>query len=319
MGGYFEFERFYGTEYHNDLLRFDSVRSSFIFLVKQRQYRKIYLPYYLCGCIEELLCNYHILYEFYHIDREFKPIFDKEMKQDECLFFVNYFGQFSNDELLFLKEKWHNIFVDNTQSFFQKPANGLDTAYSCRKYFGVSDGAYLSSDLTLHDEYENLSIDVSHEKLLYVMGRFETSANKYYETFVENEKICRGRPIKRMSLLNQNILKGIDYQRILQRRNQNFDCVDNRLKKINKLEIRNKAGLFFYPFYIKNGSIIRKNLIERKVYIPVLWPNVLTDVPEHTIEYSYSNDIVFLPIDQRYDVSDMEYMLQILEKHILGE
>lgn len=41
------------------------------------------------------------------------------------------------------------IILDNTQSFFQKPISGIDTIYSCRKYFGVPDGAYLSTNILL--------------------------------------------------------------------------------------------------------------------------------------------------------------------------
>jgi hypothetical protein len=162
----------------------------------EREYEKVYLPYYLCGCIRNILYEYHVLYEFYHIDDEFRPIFDKKLNHNECLFIVNYFGQFSNDELILFKKKYNTIFIDNTQSFFQRPIKGIDTAYSCRKYFGVSDGAYLSTDLE-SSFYNTLSFDISHDKMIFPMGRFETTATEYYNLFLENENINRGSPVKK--------------------------------------------------------------------------------------------------------------------------
>jgi hypothetical protein len=313
IGGYLEFERFYGSEYYEGLLRFDSVRSAFIYAVKQRRYRKLYIPYYLCGCIKEILMGYNIDYESYHINEQFQPILNKTMQTDECLFFVNYFGQFTNDELLLFKEKYKNIFIDNTQSFFQKPVKGIDTAYSCRKYFGVSDGAYLSTDLPEKDIYENLPFDTVQNKMLYTMGRFETSAIEYYPVFIENEKIKRGQPIQRMSRFIQNTLKGIDYHRIIHVRDENFNYLKNYLNEKNKVRIKNNAGLFFYPLLVENGNLIKKKLIENKIYVPTLWPNVFDDTTKDSIEYYYTNNIVFLPLDQRYNIADMKYMINILK------
>jgi hypothetical protein len=77
IGGYFEFERFHGSEYHENLLRFDSVRSCFMFVIQLREYKKIYIPYYLCDCIIELLNAYHIEYDLYRINNDFSPVIEK--------------------------------------------------------------------------------------------------------------------------------------------------------------------------------------------------------------------------------------------------
>jgi hypothetical protein len=312
IGGYLEFERFYGSEYYEDLLRFDSVRTCLLFIIKQRNFKKIYIPYYLCGCIKEVLHHHNIDYEFYNINEDFIPIFDKKPGINECLFFVNYFGQFSNSELIQYKQIYSNIFVDNTQSFFQKPVKGIDTAYSCRKYFGVSDGAYLSTDLPVINIYQELPFDDSSKKMFYTMGRFETSGDQYYDTFLENEAIKRGQSLKKMSLLIQNILKGINYQRVIDIRTRNINYITNNLNIENKIQIKNTGGLFFYPLLIKDGNNIKNRLIKKKIYVPTLWPNVLSDASKDSIEYYYANNLIPLPIDQRYDTDDMKYMLNIL-------
>jgi hypothetical protein len=300
-------------------LRFDSVRSCLIFVVKQRKYKKIYLPFYLCASIKYILRSYHIAYEFYAIDNEFKPILDREMKNGECLFFVNYLGQFSNDEIIFYQQRYKNIFVDNTQSFFQKPVERIDTAYSCRKYFGVFDGAYLNISLNIKDVYEMLPLCISHDKMTHINGRFETSAENYFNVFIENEKINRGYPIKKMSLLSQNILRGIDYQKILDKRIKNMIFLADNLIDINKTKIKNSAGLFYYPLLLENGKDIKKKLINNKIYVPTLWPNVLVDASENSFEHFITDNMIFLPIDQRYDKNDMEYMIDVLKKTIVWD
>ena len=42
-----------------------------------------------------------------------------------------------------------NVIIDNVQAYFQRPIEGFDTLYSCRKYFGVPDGAVLYTDLEI--------------------------------------------------------------------------------------------------------------------------------------------------------------------------
>lgn len=49
-----------------------------------------------------------------------------DIKQDECVYIVNYFGQVSNETALNLKHKYKNIIFDNTQSFFQDALDGIE-------------------------------------------------------------------------------------------------------------------------------------------------------------------------------------------------
>ena len=51
-----------------------------------------------------------------------------------------------------------------------------------------------------------------------------------------------------------------------------------------------------------------------KVYIPVLWPNVINEVNEESYEYQLANSILPLPVDQRYRIEDMEYMAELICK-----
>ena len=63
----------------------------------------------------------------------------------EWLLYVNYFGIASDDLLVEVKRRWPRVIFDNTQAFFSAPRMDADSynVYSCRKFVGVPDGAYL--------------------------------------------------------------------------------------------------------------------------------------------------------------------------------
>ncbi len=203
--------------------------------------------------------------------------------------------------------------LDNTQSFFQKSIPGIDTIYSCRKYFGVPDGAYLSTDIVLNEKLEE---DQSSSRMKHILGRFEGQASDYYNEFKKNDESFKELPIKKMSQLTRNILGAIDYEKVIKSRNKNFEYLKDSLKYANVLDIELPYGPFAYPYYVENGIKIRKKLAEKRIYIPTLWPNVLKINDKNVIEYKYAANILPLPCDQRNSVRDMEFLLRELLKCI---
>jgi len=79
-----------------------------------------------------------------------------------------------------MKRRWKRIIFDNVQAFFQKPVDGIDTVYSCRKFFGVPDGAYVSTDSVVSERLEQ---DVSMARMQYVLGCFEGAASDFYKDY----------------------------------------------------------------------------------------------------------------------------------------
>ena len=100
---------------------------------------------------------------------------------------VNYYGQISNEQIVYYKQKYGNIIVDNVQAFFQRPVDGIDTIYTCRKFFGVSDGGYLYTNTKL----DVLEKDYSYDRMQFLFGCLEKSANEFYDEYVENNKMFR--------------------------------------------------------------------------------------------------------------------------------
>jgi hypothetical protein len=159
-----------------------------------------------------------------------------------------------------------------------------------------------------------LEIDISRERMAHILGRYEGKASDYYSHFQNNDASFKSEPLKYMSKLTHNILGAIDYERVRQIRNENYACLESVLGNRNKLNLIAPDGAFAYPFYVENGIEIRKALAQKKIYIPTLWPNVLTDKPEDCIEYKYVANILPLPCDQRYGVEDMITIIKCLRE-----
>ena len=292
--------------YHNNMIELNTGRNALAYLIKAKGIKKVYIPHYLCNSVSGVLKMLSVDYEGYSIDKNFNLLFDKELENDQYLYIVNYYGQFSNSAIRSFKERYGTIIIDNTQSFFQKPVQGIDTIYSLRKYFGVPDGAYLSSDMILE---ESLEEEKSGHRVKHILGRYEGEASAYYNDFKENDESFKTLPLKKMSNLSRNIMGAIDYGKVLESRNRNFSYLYDRLNSTNILNVKMSEGPFAYPYYAENGIEIRKRLAEEKIYVPTLWPNVLSENDKNSIEYDYAANILPLPCDQRYGKEEMDYLI----------
>lgn len=308
IGGYLGLETFHGKGYYENLVALNSGRNAMLYVLKAKNIKKIYIPYFLCWSIFKMCEKENYQYEFYRIDENFLPIFDKKLDEGEYLYIVNYYGQISDEIIVLLKEKHHNVIVDNVQAFFQKPMNGIDTIYSCRKFFGVPDGGYASTDATLN---EKIKQDVSMDRMKHILGRYEgVSASQFYDDFKTSEATFKDIELKYMSKLTQNILNAIDYECVRKKREENFLYLHNKLGRINKLSLSVPVGPYAYPFYCANGMEIKKKLAERKIFVATLWPNVLS--MDNTLEKDYAENILPLPVDQRYNLEDMQRIVEEL-------
>lgn len=318
IGGYFEFEHFNGREYYSDLVGLNTARNALLYILRARKIQKIHIPYFLCDCIRIMLEKFGFAFEFYSIDESMLPIFDKNLEENECIYIVNYYGRFNDEVLKGLQAKYKNIIVDNVQAFFRVPIQGIDTLYSCRKFFGVPDGAYVSTAVPYTEDIES---DVSKSRMEHILGRYEHTASEFYSVFKKVDDSFIEEDVKSMSSLTRNLLRGINYESVARIREENFDLLHSVLGDINQIDIGKPNAPFCYPFYnpniIKNPLELKRNLANKKIYIPTYWPNVLEENGKDTLEYQYAYHILALPCDQRYGKEEMMYMLEALKEYCL--
>lgn len=309
IGGYMEFETYDGTEKYPELVPLNVARNSIRYLCKTKGYKMFYVPYFLGWSIFDLLNDDGIPYECYSLKDDLTPNFHRTLKSEECLFIVNFFGQISNLKLMSMKECYGNILIDNTQAFFQPPIKGIDTFYTCHKYFGVPDGAYLNTEIRL----ESLEADTSYERFKYLIGRYELGANAFYKTCLQEDDNLRYLNLKEMSKLTHNILRSLDYDIIEKIRKENFEYLDSRLGKYNEWKDLT-TGTFMYPLLIKDDDRLRNALISNHVYVPRFWKNVIGIVTENSFENFLIHNLLPLPMDHRYGINDMRRIVALIEQ-----
>lgn len=305
IGGYLELERFHGKEYHENAIRLNCGRNALAYLIEAYGIKRIFLPFFLCDSVVDVCKKYSVEVHFYSIREDFSPILPASLASSDWVYVVNYYGQLDDAFLLCLGEK--NIVLDNAQAFFRMPLPKVPTLYTCRKFFGVSDGAYLYTERLLE---RSLEIDQSYNRMGFVLGRFERSAGEFYQAASENNRFFSEQPVMSMSLLTQNLLRAVDYEEIKRKRTENFLYLHSVFGRQNKLKLSVPDGAFAYPLYVDDGMRMRKQLAQNKIYIPTLWPNVLDTCPVNSIEYQYAANILPLPVDQRYGKEEMEMIVE---------
>ncbi len=308
IGGYFGLEDFAGQEYYPEAVAVNSGRNALLYIAKARGVQKLYIPYYLCDSVSGLCEREGIPFEYYHVDEHFRPVFDRTLGEHEWLYVVNYFGQVTDEESL--KARYSRIIFDNVQAFFRKPVPGVDTVYSCRKFFGVPDGGYAVTEAKAGFPMEE---DASMDRMRHILGRYESgNASVYYADFRKNDDLFDTLPLRRMSKLTHNLLRTVDYTAVRKKREENFAYLHEQLRYMNRLQLRLPEGPYSYPFYCENGMAVKKRLAEKGIYIATLWPNAREC--DDSSARDYANNILPLPCDQRYGIAEMDAIVELFRK-----
>ena len=307
IGGFLELETNHGHEFHENCIALNSGRNCLRYLIRARKIKKIWLPRLLCSAISDTCVEEKVEISYYSVDDNLHPVFAEIRNREDWVYLINFYGQYGSDEIISYAKEYKNLIVDNAQTFYTKPIEGLDTIYTCRKFFGVPDGGYLYADCILPESSQK---DESYDRLTFLAGRLERSANEFYSEYRENEQRIDELPLKRMSMVTKNLLCGIDYEQIKKERERNFSYLHEHLNSINRLKLCLPDGPYMYPLWIKGGVEIRKHLQEEKIYIPTLWPNVLKSLTHEETEYGLAANILPLPCDQRYDLDIMKYIVR---------
>lgn len=309
IGGYFELELPCNQEIHSKAIALNSGRFCLEYLLRCRKYNKVYVPYFTCDTAVEPIIKLGIPYEFYHIDKEYRIIGDITLAEDEALLYTNYWG-LQNEYCEKLAAKYgEQLILDYTQAFFSKPIAGIDTFYSCRKYFGVPDGGYLYTDAIADFEVEQ---DESYLRMDSLIKRIDLSPEAGYEDFHRVSALFHDMPTRRMSKLTKRLMQSINYERVVQQRVDNYNTLRAAL---GGRELKCGEVPMIFPYESAEGQQLRQHLIANKVFVAKYWPNVDEWTEEDTAERWMANHVLPLPIDQRYNNEDMNRIIEIINKY----
>ena len=317
-GGYlpFEFHFLKGEFYKKNKLytpiKLNCGRATFFYAAKFSNLKKIFLPFFTCKETKIPFLKLGIKVQYYLLDDQLLPK-DVTPKDDEYMFWTNYYGNATESQIKKISKKYKNLIIDNCHAFFSKPIKNAYNCYSTRKFFGVPDGAYLIKNGI--NFKGNIERDISYNNCDQLIKQLDKGVNFGYNDSLKNEeRLCD--QFKLMSNLTTRILESLDYKKIIKKRRENFLFLHSLLKKSNLFPINLKSNThMYYPFLFKNDKL-RYKLIKEKIYNPFWWEHVLEIVPKSSIEYQLSKYTIMLPIDQRYNKKDIENIANIVLKNI---
>jgi hypothetical protein len=157
-------------------------------------------------------------------------------------------------------------------------------------------------------EYDNSDDRIEHLKIRKTKG-----AEAGFKIYQKNELKLDNQPVRIMSNYTQKIVQHIDYEEVINKRKTNFEYLENALRNLNDFVVPKLDSFvcpMVYPFRIRHKDL-RIKLISNKIFIARYWPNVQPYL-DYNLEVQLANEIMPLPIDQRYCKDDMDNILNII-------
>lgn len=316
IGGYLELELPTNSGFINDNgILLASCRNALeIILYTLRPIELLWVPFYTCEVILEPINKLGIKYKKYKINERLEIKHPFNLKKNEYLLYTNYFGikdAYVNYLVSKMKDK---LIVDDAQAFYHIPSFESSFAYSPRKFVGIPDGgiAFISNKKSFSVKEQ----DTSYNRCAHLLKRIDLSASEGYNDFRSNAESLHNLPVKKMSNLTQRFMRSINYEEIKRKRRKNFEFLHDQLRSDNLLDIPNISSFecpMIYPYWQKKNGL-KEFLISNKIYVPTYWPSVKHLCGISDIEYKLSDEVAFIPIDQRYNTKDMQYIINLLHK-----
>ena len=265
----------------------------------------VHVPYYTCATVMEPLVRLGIPHSFYRID-EFLEIDETcfpRIGEGECLIYTNYFGMKQAYVEKLAARFGKTLIIDNCQALYAESPEGSAALYSPRKWSGLADGgvAVLDAPAVVVPE-----TDESWSAASYLLRSMECGVEDASGDCQRSEDRLTGAPLMNMSLLTRRMICGIDYEAASKKRIENFLCLHEQIGHLNKLSFDPCSGFvpFCYPLWT-NLPDLRDHLIDRHILIPVLWHDLVSSLPQGSVEMNLVRGLLPLPVDQRYSKDDM--------------
>lgn len=300
IGGYPELETSLKKNiWHKKSLYFQSARSCLVALLRSMpDVNLVWMPSYICNSMFNAVIFAEKKIRTYHINESFNIIEKINLKKDEVLIFVNYFGICNSSVNRTLESFDRNrIIIDCSQSFFDPPYDCLATIYSPRKFFGIPDGGIIHTKIKINYDFE---IDrLSTSRIHHLAMRLDGRTNDGYEFYKESESSLEDPTPKKMSILTRKMIESIDYKSVIVKRKRNFDYLHKSLFDKNTLEINTiEKSPLCYPL-LPRKKIEKNDLIINNIYIPTYWPEIVHADKLNNFELLLAENLIALPCSQQ--------------------
>lgn len=308
-------------------------------LMSNPELKKIALiPPFTCGTVIEPFLDLGFNVHAYSIDNNMHidiERFRKELVESKASVVLvhRYFGfdTMKNFETIIDEFRENNVvFIeDRTQCLFSSfPALNVDYYVgSFRKWTALPDGGFAVSKIKL-----NKSKPLNYDALL-VAKKLKASNLKYdylhkgigekqmfLDEFREAEEVLEAEKwYYKMSPISQFIQSTLDTDELKKKRRSNYSYLYQLIENMENIKIltpRLEADSvpLYLPVLCSQRKKLQSFLAEHRIYAPVVWPKD-EKCPQICNEaQQIYDDILCLPIDQRYDLDDMKRMAKCIEE-----
>lgn len=292
----------------------------------------VLLPSYICESMIHPFDYKKIIY--YGITEQLKIDMNDlknivETNTVSIIIVINYFGIIDEkiNELRCICDKNKiTIVEDVTHSYLTTTETYGDIVIgSIRKTLPIPDGAIIKiNDPTIR--INRLTTNVTLRTIFIFMKIIGMLMKNMFRLkfiwrpiLVYVEQLLNTEMTSEISTISRYIINKTDLKKIKRIRGDNYNRLQDRLKCIS---LYSDIQLHFgFPIILKNNGqrdIVREELIKNKIYPPIHWQVPKTVDEKYNESRKISNRIMTLPIDQRYDVQDMDRMAEIILR-IIGE
>lgn len=196
---------------------------------------------------------------------------------------------------------------------------------SIRKSIGVCDGALVLSKQPTNRKYidaEAPDFGMLRKGAQKMKGRYSFSKSlNDKDVFLSElrqgeEMIDKLDGVHPISGISERMIASINGEEIAFARRENmkhlWTLLNGIIKMIPGLERSFDGAPFSLPILVENRDAVQKQLAQRGVYAPVLWP--IDEKARKTCEISafVSDHMLSVPIDQRYNYDDIEDIASII-------
>lgn len=301
--------------------------------------KKVLMPAYICDSVILPFIEFGYQCFFYDLNENLSPNIDDIFKKENnfgVFLHMGYFGFKTNSNLdTVIKQMKKNstiIIEDITHSLFSGYKRYKENDFyigSIRKWFGIPSGGFLASKKYKIKQIKSINEDFTklRKEALYLKGEYiQWEDEELKEIFLNKFSIAENlldndlKPYH-IDCLSAQLINKLNNEELFKRRRQNYIYLMENINKNDAIEIifpdvNNDTCPLVLPVLInKKRNQIKEKLIREKIYCPVHWPPP-NQINIHIFESArrlYDSELS-IPCDQRYDISDMERIVTIINE-----
>lgn len=316
LGSYVELELEKGRDLFNsipseNIVYLNTCRAGIYHAVRCYGVNKVWIAKYQCDVVRDFLERKGLQVLYYDIDERFNPLIERNEK-DSAIVLTNYFGVLGDKHFEPLLSKYHNVIIDNAQALFYNPLEGCINCYSPRKFVAAPDGAYVIGKGVNQFSYKT---DRSSDTSQFLLMRYEYGCNgEGYRNKKINDERIDSSDIMYMSPLTKALLDTVDYDKVKQKRTENFNYARSIFDGINKLDVNDvfekDCCPMGYPLWTDFEII--PEFHRQHIYQARYWEYLIDEKESNCLEYNFAKYVALICIDQRYSKEEIDYQYRIV-------